>query len=370
MNLFDITTGQAFPCNDKPRTATMQERNAYLRWLAETRGVFLPETFAYRDSGIWSGTGDDASCILAMPGYGVQPNVICEILDDAGEVVSRMVLPDNGKGKLPMTAKQVQEWSGLKPVKKAKAARKPSQRVEPEPVVVSAAPEIASPAPVADAQPVQSAPVVKTADNSDLVARVAALELALARVGVAVLLSAPIAANDDAPAAPAAKRSPAHARAIQRAWDARCAMRERADLDRRALMIANGDNRLLLESLHAAEAKASDFERIAIAEATRADQAQAQADNARRAATEYKREGIAAEERALNAHARASRIVGAAMRYRTASRRSAQDVRASRAEARALSRRLDDARRSIAASAPPVAPAGNSIAAAFADALS
>ncbi len=54
-------------------------------------------------------------------------------------------------------------------------------------------------------------------------------------------------------ASPPVRRTEGQARAIRRAWAMRGKMRARADLDRRALLIANGDNRLLLESLHRAE---------------------------------------------------------------------------------------------------------------------
>jgi len=81
--LFDITPGQLSPCNDKPRTATMNECAAYIRWLAETRGICITGC-DISESGAWRGKGSDAVCVLPMPGYGVQPHVICELLDDDG----------------------------------------------------------------------------------------------------------------------------------------------------------------------------------------------------------------------------------------------------------------------------------------------
>lgn len=73
-------------------------------------------------------------------------------------------------------------------------------------------------------EPVTPAPVPST----DLERRLARLEEALG------LVERP-------------KRTPAHAAAIRRAWNMRRAMRERADLDRRALLQANGYNRILRE---------------------------------------------------------------------------------------------------------------------------
>lgn len=355
MDLFNVIVGMR-TLSDKPRSASHMEISAYLRWIAEKRGVVIPAGAHFCESGIWTKSAH-GECVLPMPGYGIQPHVVCEVLDDAGEVVSRMVLPDTGKGKLPMTAKQVQEWSGLKPVRKS-ARKGPSERVAASPVQPQGPEAVSTPS---------AAPVVKTGDISEtvaqaLLARIEALEAALAATGKRPLqVAAP--ANDDHQ--PRQVRSATEARAIQRAWDMRKRMRAAHALA--DVMAERADD----EAARAvsAEARASDFERIAVAEATRADEMKAQAENARRAATDYKREGIAAEERALNAHSRASRIVGAAMRYRTTARRAVQDVRASRAEARALTRRLDDARRAIAAHAPPVAPAGNTLAAAFAEAL-
>jgi hypothetical protein len=97
-DLFAVTEGSSTG-SDQPRDARPEEVRQYLLW-------------------------------VAMPGYGQSQTVVCELLDDAGDVVKTMPLPVDRRGKLPMNAAQVQEWTGLERVKKARKA--PTKRDQPE----------------------------------------------------------------------------------------------------------------------------------------------------------------------------------------------------------------------------------------------
>lgn len=226
-----------------------------------------------------------------------------------------------------------------------------------------------------------AAPVDNSGDISPsvaqaLLARIEALEAIIAAAPPVAATSAevapvPVAANDDSQ--PRRVRTDAKRRAIVRAWRMRCEMRVRADLDARALLKVGGDNRLILEALHKSETRCADLEREVMEARARAQEAEAALTDVaaiKREAEAMERLARASEVRADNAERRAMRMVSAATGYRKAMRRGAEDLRGSRAEARALARRLDEARRTIAEATPPAPPAGNTMAAAFASALS
>lgn len=343
--------------------AQRQMTREYLLEIASRRGIDLPTSYSIDCSGIWTGIGDERVCLVAMPGFERQPLPVLEILDDDGAVMRSSPLVVKA-GAICATAKQLRDWSGIKPMKKAKAEKKPVEAV----------------------QPVHAPSEPEKVDEA-LLSRLAALEEAVARL----TMDAKPRAMDGRPAVTASNdnaadkrvRSEAERRAIIRAWKWRCEARERADLDWRALEAANGAYRGALDALayrleerDAAIAKADDFERIAKEQAARADLMAEQAANARQAATAYKREAdemerllIVAEEQRINSDNRASRMVRAGTGYRTEARRAGRDLRGARAEARALRSRLDTAERELASRAPRAAPAGNTIAAAFANAL-
>ncbi|MAN12433.1 MAG: hypothetical protein CMN63_08535 [Sphingobium sp.] len=225
MDLFNVHQG-INRLGDKPRSATIDERNAYLRWLARRDDIAIPADASFSDRGIYSKAAD--AYLVSMPGYGKQPVPTCELLDEDGNVIRTITLPADpkGKGALPMTAKQVQEWTGLEKVRKRRAlkpkAPEPVQPVAPQPV---------------KAEPVEQAPSAQGMP---------------ARYGVCFEAPAGQAANDNL--APKRERTAAERRSILRAWRMRSEMRARADLDRRALLAANGDNRRLHEALQDAEA--------------------------------------------------------------------------------------------------------------------
>lgn len=227
MNIFDITPAcDPFEPgmrgrrarNDGPRDCTDRELRAYLNWLAERDGVAVPANAVYGPSGI----AVAGQVILAMPGYGVPQVVTCEIVDDAGEVIRAFPLPADKSGKLPMTAKQVQEWSGIAPVRKSR--KKPVVVSAPAAPKEESAPEPAhTPAPMPERA--ESAPEGEIADTiAALVARIEALEAAATPLSAQTIEPLPpIALAPDAPARPA--RTAAHARAIRLAWQHRRAAR-------------------------------------------------------------------------------------------------------------------------------------------------
>lgn len=247
MNLFDVTRG-CHNMHPKPRSATQDEMRAYLKWLASERGVFVPHDAEYHPAGIWSRTAGEY--VLEMPGYGQKQVATCEVLDDAGNVVRTMALPQDKRGGIPATAKQVQEWTGLKPVKASKAKRvTPTVDVAPAPRPVE---QRESATPTADAPEAVEAPqrapeseavkgslttapvdmgdvnpahighpeALETPDFSgellDVMARLDALERAVATLSAETGPSVEQARP---------KRTAAHERAIRRAWAERAARR-------------------------------------------------------------------------------------------------------------------------------------------------
>jgi hypothetical protein len=202
LDLWSVTVGSSTG-SDQPRDATREEVRQYLLWQAARYGVTLPHDAKFGPAGI--SAGDEL--IVPMPGYGQSQTVTCELLDDAGAVVKTMPLPVDRRGKLPMNAAQVQEWTGLAKVKKPrKAAAKPVQPVSaPEAAQVGAAP---------------------SADVAALVAAVSALSGRIAELEGTIARAV----------RGGRVRSDSERRAILRAWRMRREARERAALDRSALL--------------------------------------------------------------------------------------------------------------------------------------
>jgi len=207
--IYDVTPDFTSTTNDRPRAANYDEVEFYLRWLARCRGLIVPTDARFGPQGIFCPSTN--AYVVKMPGYGVKDVVTCEILDDAGEVVRTMPLPADKRGKLPMTAAQVKDWSGLKATRKPRAAAAP--------VVTAVEPETAP-----------------QADTSHTPATVSAAADVAAMLELVAELASRVATLERRPvAAPTRQRTEREARAIQRAWNMRKARRERADLDRRAL---------------------------------------------------------------------------------------------------------------------------------------
>jgi len=106
----------------KARDANTAEREFYLRWLARSRGLCLSPDARFAAQGVF----DCNALVLEMPGYGQSQTVTCEILDDGGNVVRTLPLPVDKSGKLPMTAAQVKEWTGITPARKTRAKASPA----------------------------------------------------------------------------------------------------------------------------------------------------------------------------------------------------------------------------------------------------
>jgi len=361
MDLFNVTLGIPYTSGEKPRDATREERDAYLRWLAQSRGVAIPSDAEWSDAGIFSNprTAGGRRAIVAMPGYGAQPIPTVDILDDAGNVVRTMPLPvrqsGKGAGSIPADAKQVLGWTGLVVARKRRAAAKPVEARQPAAAPIQPeALESRPAAPVAETA-AHSAPVIDPA----LSARVGALETMLGRRGFPVRVTLDGAANDNGTKP---ERTAAERRAIVRAWRMRCEARAvRADLRmaetcRDMLVIRSDDMR---DARDAATARAADMERIALANEERAAEMERRADDEAARAVAAERKLWSAEERTSASERRAGRMVRVAADYRKASRRAAEDVRGARAESRVLARRLEDAQRAAAsrnsrpADAPP-----------------
>lgn len=227
MNLFDVHRG-CKSLGAKPRNATQDEVRAYLQWIAARDGVTVPKNAEYHPAGIWSPTAREY--IVAMPGHGQKQVVTCEILDEAGEVVRSMTLPQDKRGGIPATAKQVQEWTGLKAVKAKRAKVTP-----PTPVAAPAVEPVEEQealAPTCDKPEAEIMPVAAPAvDLEAITARLDALEQALATLSAVSVddrevTTRPVVVTEVASCDHLPKRTPAHERAIRRAWAERKARRE------------------------------------------------------------------------------------------------------------------------------------------------
>lgn len=264
MNLFDVTRGvpahigprNKGKANNGPRDATKEEVRAYLLMIAQRRGVFVPDDVSFSHAGIYS---DEHGSILVMPGYGEPPAMVTmETLGEDGEVIASQTMPiEPKKGGVVWTREVVRRTAGpvLKVAKPRKAKAAPI--AEPAAAPPIEAPEIpasavagergeAPDAPMGqiDADALREAPAgnsgeefetapilasaqAKTAELqgdggefkpadpiAELTARLAALESRVATL------------SGESIAAPTvAKRTPAHERAIRRAWAERAKVR-------------------------------------------------------------------------------------------------------------------------------------------------
>lgn len=225
------------------------------------------------------------------------------------------------------------------------------EAVEPVEIAQEAAPVVIS-APISD--PVAEAPALPVAAiPADVTALVAALEARIAALETSRGYSAPPAPANDAVAP--VRRSERQAAAIRRAWSMRKAMRERADLDGRALFAANGAYRGSLDALQHRTAELVQVRAQLAAAETRADAAERRVSAQDRDAA-----GLRAELRAAQGRAERLVTIATGKRRAAASDRAALDrVRAdlagAQAETRAVQRRYATIRDALAAS--PVAAA-------------
>ncbi len=152
MDLFEITTGfqgcqgRGATAECPPaRNASIEERNAYLRWLASRDGVAIPTGATFGPEGIKVA----GELIVAMPGYDDPRRATLEVLDDAGNVIRSTPIAVDARGHMTLSKAQVREACGLAPVK---AKRGKAATVAPTPIQASPAPldEPAPPLPVAE----------------------------------------------------------------------------------------------------------------------------------------------------------------------------------------------------------------------------
>lgn len=383
MDLFNIErVGMA----ERPRIATNDERNRYLDWLAMQYGVNFNSYsgIIYGPDGITALEGKERVMIVAMPGYGDQPLPTCEILDDDGNVTRRMILPVDKRGKLPMDAKQVQGWTGLAPVRKARATKaKPSFDI-----AAAMANDGANASEPVECPPASPATIEAEALESPCApagAEMAAISAPVAIPAPAAVKAAPV------PVAPPAS---ADLSATVSALLDRVAALESDAVQRRAMVAAIAgaparDNAARLRGARAyLELRAHRTVCRNLQRQLDAGQAQYDAIKAERDALAAERELLCQErdatimrathaertlhnmgERLQGATRRADRMARAAVTQRKVASRATGDLAAARAESRALTRRLDDARalRAVADARPlPPPPTDTAMAHAFA----
>ena len=285
MNLFNVTTGIENACSVKPRAANDDEIKAYMEWQRQRHGlpevqegcelhfrdhntgrtrstlhrVCIGATFGAMTSGArWEGEGREREYIQAqyengaysviMPGWNAhRAQVTMETLDEAGEIVTSSTLPvEPKKGGIIWDKKAVHAAVG--PIAKPKKARKrkaaPTVETETPEIVATVAQESEEAVtPVREcAEPVEA---LSEAQNgpSEPVSNPDELQGECMAAFIETL--EPLPAQSAATPTAHIKRSPAHERAIRRAWKER-------SLRRSAAKAAN---------MHYADAKAARAER-------------------------------------------------------------------------------------------------------------
>ena len=167
-NLFDATTGfqgcaqrRAAECPG-PRNASNEERNAYLRWIAARDGIDVPATATFGPEGIRA----SGELILAMPGYGDTRRAVMETLDDHGNVIRSTPIAVDARGHMTLSKAQVQEASGLKPVKAKRGKAAPVAPIVEESAPIADEPDAMPETPASEPQDAQEA-LNPTADTHD-----------------------------------------------------------------------------------------------------------------------------------------------------------------------------------------------------------
>lgn len=334
MDLFNVTRTIDNPLGKGPRSANDAEVKAYMRWQAEKRGLHLFDDIELewtarakyqRGShagaicigatfGGWYQEGqsreyENDSYSILMPGHDAhRANVTMETLDDAGEVLAASTMPiEPKKGGVIWSKEDVRKAAG--PIAKPRAARKakvvPETRQQeatgaqealsrpldaPEPAEALEGAEIAPAEPSNETCELPGDPVAALATRIEaLEARLAALSVessAPPTVGVeAAPATNPDIQADMSTAAPTmAKRTPAHERAIRRAWVARQEARRQRNGGAMFRQMLEVESAALLKARAALER--ADLE--SRNERSRADGLQEMLDNARRAVADQR----------------------------------------------------------------------------------
>lgn len=259
MNLFDVTRGFKGNKGDKPRTATHDEIFAYAHWLRTSRGLpnFPGATLRWRSQArgadlvcvavTFGGDKETGAYSLLLPGYAShRDRVTFETVDDSGEVGTSQTLPvEPKKGGVIWDKAAVHKACG--PVAKP-AKGKRAKIADPIPVAAPAPAAVEPqevPAPTCDKpEMVETLPVAPAVDLDAITARLEALEQALATLSAVSAASGSAASNEGAKAEATptarAKRTPAHERAIRRAWAERKARRYAQSVAEQAERYARG----------------------------------------------------------------------------------------------------------------------------------
>jgi len=237
MDLFNHTIGLPFN-QEKPRQASTDEVRAYCEWLARRDGI----------------PTDD----VVMPGTGALERVTLETLDDDGNVIRSSVIGLNSRLQIGIDKAAVRAVVGKveKPRKvrtSLRAPEKPAERVEALPAPVAPVEALKSLPEASDEALAPKSTLPNVLDLLDRIERLEALVKHSGQIGNLRMSPVPAPAND-ATASAKRTKSVSECAAIRRAWAMRQQMRERADLDRRALLQANGGYRILSEALAKAEA--------------------------------------------------------------------------------------------------------------------
>lgn len=322
-DLFGVDTMAHGSCLDpKPRNATEREVRAYFDWLR--RRANLPDIGkpALRGSGgtygqvggrhnadccgatfgrqlapaKWQGQVytpaqyEDGAYSIPMPGYQRRPaTVTLETLDEAGEVVATSTLPvEPKKGGVVWSREAVRAAHGpiAKPAKakRAKAAPEPVQAASEPVAAATPAPEPENALYEAEIEPeTQSEPAPDPI--AAILARLDALEAA---IEAAPLPVESVATPTEAVQRP--RRSPAHERAVRRAWQARREARlQRAIADDHMRM-----REQVQDALRLAEAARDESKRAA---ETFIDQRNAMTDRCAKAERKRRRNALFARKR-------------------------------------------------------------------------
>ena len=133
-----------------------------MRWIAARDGIDVPATATFGPEGIRA----SGELILAMPGYGDTRRAVMETLDDHGNVIRSTPIAVDARGHMTLSKAQVQEASGLKPVKAKRGKAAPVAPIVEESAPIADEPDAMPETPASEPQDAQEA-LNPTADTHD-----------------------------------------------------------------------------------------------------------------------------------------------------------------------------------------------------------
>lgn len=293
----------------------VRDRDSYLRWLAERRGIGIPSGACFTDKGIFASSAHNAALVLEMPGSSAEYQqslriIEVEELDDAGEVLRSSRIGLKANGSLPWDQKKVREIAGkvAKPAAPKKTTTPKAKEIDMTPQVMERLDRLeesvthicAAVAALTQAQTAIAAPV-----GVDSLPAPEALKTAPSAPDVSFLdlVGEVEPVQEIAPAAHSGEnlKAPAHAPVKDKARQERIVraylrMRQRRELDVSALEASRVYLSKVEDRATKAEAQCYGLEQRALEETSRADIAEARyaavkpivdALNAVRAPAEY-----------------------------------------------------------------------------------